>query len=153
MLREYYDELIRKINSAYQLRHTKHGLANYVFGSIKIVHPEKTSLGCKCRINDRTYINASNGVSMGDDVTLSANCCILTTGLDYESWAKGERKHLETGVIIGSHVWVGANAVILPGISISGEYVVIGAGAVVTKNILESHCIYAGNPARLIKMF
>lgn len=35
--------------------------------------------------------------------------------------------------------------------SILGEYVVIAAGSVVTKNIDESFCIYAGNPARKIK--
>ena len=152
-IRNYLDEAIRRIKSAFQLRGTKHGKGNYVFGSIRITERAKLVVGSYCRMNYGSYINASNGIKMGDDVTLSANCSILTTGLDYNTWIRGERKHISTegGVTIGNHVWIGANAIILPGVKITGEYVVIGAGAIVTRNITEGYCVYAGNPARKIK--
>ena len=51
-------------------------------------------------------------------------------------------------VVIGDRVWIGYRAIILPGVSI-GEGAVVGAGAVVTKNV-EPYAIVAGNPARKI---
>ena len=111
-------------------------------------------LGNNCRINHNCYINAANGVFLGNDVTLSANSVIISTGIDYSSWMNGKRRHInKTGVMIGDHVWLGANSIILPGVKIIGRYVVIAAGAIVTKDINDSYCIYAGIPARLIKQF
>lgn len=53
------------------------------------------------------------------------------------------------GITLGDDVWIGANSVILPGVTI-GRGAVIGAGAVVTKDIPE-YAIAVGNPARVIK--
>jgi acetyltransferase-like isoleucine patch superfamily enzyme len=50
--------------------------------------------------------------------------------------------------VIGNNVFLGANAIILPGVKI-GDGVIIGAGSVVTKNI-ESNTVVAGNPAKVI---
>ena len=52
-------------------------------------------------------------------------------------------------VTIGDNVWLGGNAVILPGVTI-GDNVVIGAGSVVTKDI-PANVIAAGNPCRVIR--
>ena len=46
--------------------------------------------------------------------------------------------------------WIGANAIILPGVTI-GKNAVVGAGSVVTKNVPD-FSVFAGAPARLIKM-
>lgn len=51
--------------------------------------------------------------------------------------------------VIGDHVTVGANVVIIGGINI-GDHVIIGAGSVVVKD-MPSHCVIAGNPAKVIK--
>lgn len=61
--------------------------------------------------------------------------------------SKNSKKNL-IGPTIKKHAKIGANATILPGIII-GEYALIGAGAVVTKNI-PAHAVVAGNPAKLI---
>ena len=50
---------------------------------------------------------------------------------------------------IGKNVWIGANAVVLPGVSI-GDGAVIGAGAVVTKNV-EPNTVVGGVPAKVIR--
>ncbi len=52
-------------------------------------------------------------------------------------------------VVIGNDVWIGANAIILPGVNI-GDGAVIGAGTVVTKDV-PPYAIVGGNPARVIK--
>ena len=43
------------------------------------------------------------------------------------------------------------DAIVLPGVRITGNHVVVAAGAVVTKDITESRVIVAGNPARIVK--
>lgn len=55
--------------------------------------------------------------------------------------------HVETR--IGKECFIGAKAIILPGITI-GDHVIVGAGSVVTKDV-KSNCIIAGNPAKVIK--
>ncbi len=60
---------------------------------------------------------------------------------------KDER--IETLTKVGNDVWIGVNAVILPGVEI-GNGVIIGAGSVVTKNI-EDYSIVVGAPGRIIK--
>lgn len=52
-------------------------------------------------------------------------------------------------VILKSGSWIGANAIILPGVTI-GHNSVIGAGSIVTKSIPD-YCVAAGNPAKIIK--
>lgn len=52
-------------------------------------------------------------------------------------------------IVIKSGAWIGANTIILPGVTI-GENAVVGAGSVVTKNV-QNACVFAGNPAKLIK--
>lgn len=52
-------------------------------------------------------------------------------------------------VIIGNNVWIGGNVTILPGVII-GDNSVIGAGAVVTKDV-SANCVVAGVPAKLIR--
>ena len=52
-------------------------------------------------------------------------------------------------IILKDNVWIGDSAIICKGVTI-GKNSIIGAGAVVTKNVPEN-CIYAGNPARLVK--
>ena len=52
-------------------------------------------------------------------------------------------------VIIGNDIWIGANAVLLPGVTI-GDHSVVAAGAVVTKDV-PPHSLVAGVPAKIIK--
>lgn len=59
------------------------------------------------------------------------------------------RRIIEKDVVIGDHVWTGNNVVILPGIQV-GDHSVIGANAVVTKDVPE-YAVVGGVPAKIIK--
>ena len=124
-----------------------------LFGTPTVTSPHRLSIGDDCRINDDVYINARSGVSIGNNVTLSQGCKIISTGYNVDSFLiKGERIHdEESPVSIGSHVWICAGAIILPGVKITGEYVIVAAGAVVRHDIIDSHVVVAGNPGRIVK--
>ena len=124
-----------------------------VFGNVDIFGGEKIVIGKNCKLNSQVILNGRSGITIGDDVTISPGAKILSTGYDLDVFFNsGERIHKEdVPIYIGNHCWIGAGAIILPGVQITGEYVVIGAGSVVTKNIPENRVVIAGNPARIIK--
>lgn len=93
----HFEELRNRLHALFQLRRTIHGKCNYVFGKVQIVEPKKFKVGNGCRINHNCHINATNGVILADDVTLSMNCTIVSTGIDYLSWGRGARRHLTSG--------------------------------------------------------
>jgi acetyltransferase-like isoleucine patch superfamily enzyme len=102
-------------------------------------------IGQRTRIQSHTFI--CELVTIGDD-------CFIGHGVMFinDLFAKGGPARGDTALWkstkIGIHVSIGSNATILP-VEIC-DHVVIGAGAVVTKNITQSG-IYAGNPAKKIK--
>jgi len=92
------------------------------------------------------YIQAVNGIEMGSDVYIAPGVKIISANHDPDDFDT----HIHQDPIrIGSHCWIGANAVILPGV-ILGDHVIVGAGAVVTHSF-SSHCVVAGVPARVIR--
>jgi len=84
-------------------------------------------------------------IKTGDDVSIGPEAAILTLGHDPQTPDFANRGG---DVIIGDRVWIAYRAIVLPGVTI-GEGAVVGAGAVVTKNV-EPYTIVAGNPARKI---
>lgn len=137
-----------------ELRGAVKGKDNFVFGHIDVVSPEKFTMGDGCSFNHGCYVHAGNGVAFGNDVTVSANACVISTGIDYKAWAAGRKRHVSEGkVTIGDHVWIGANATVLPGASITGPYVIVAANAVVKGTFTQDHCILAGDPAKVVKTF
>jgi acetyltransferase-like isoleucine patch superfamily enzyme len=100
-------------------------------------------IGKRCRIQSHAFI--CEFVTIGDDCFISHGAMFINDLFSEGSPAKG-RRDLWRSTKIGNGVSIGTNATILP-VTIC-DRVVIGAGAVVTKNIIEPG-IYAGNPARL----
>ncbi|NJN27741.1 MAG: N-acetyltransferase [Cyclobacteriaceae bacterium] len=103
------------------------------------------TIGKNCRIQSHAFI--CELVTIGDDCFISHGAKFVNDKFAEGGPADGD-KSLWGSTTLGNHVSVGTNATILP-VKIV-DHVVIGAGAVVTRDILRSG-IYAGNPARFIK--
>ena len=91
-------------------------------------------------------------VTIGDNVMMGPEVVIYTSGHKHDrvDIPMMEQGSSETqSVIIGNDVWIGRRAIIMPGVTI-GDGVIIGAGAVVTKNI-EPYVVAVGVPAKAVK--
>lgn len=103
-------------------------------------------IGDNTVINRYTYLDGRAGVKIGNNVNISHYTLIQSLTHDPQN---RDFICLVKPVIIHDHVWVGARAIILPGV-IVGEGAVIAAGAVVSKDV-QPYTIVGGNPARHIK--
>jgi acetyltransferase-like isoleucine patch superfamily enzyme len=115
-----------------------------------IHNPERIVLGKGVYPGDSpgVYINASNGVHIGDYTNLGPNTGIISANHDP---IDNDRHMPEDPVVIGRFCWLGMGAVVLPGVRL-GDFTIVGAGAVVTKSFPEGYCVIAGNPAKIIRM-
>ena len=102
-----------------------------------------TRIGIHCTVIGPVCIG--NNVNLAQGITVSA----LNHNFEDTTRRIDEQGISTKPVVIGDDVWIGANAVILPGVTI-GHHVVVAAGAVVTKDV-PPHSIVAGVPAKLIK--
>lgn len=103
--------------------YTRVGLHNTIIGPVTIGH----------------HVNLAQGITV---TALNHNFADITRRIDQQGVATSP-------VVIDNDVWIGANAVILPGVTI-GSHAVVAAGAVVTKDV-PGNCIVAGVPAKIIK--
>ena len=97
-------------------------------------------------------VTTAGGVEIGDRVLIGYRTQILSTNhvippVPEKVFSSG---HLGRRVTIGADVWIGANCVVLPGVTI-GTGAVIAAGSVVTRDV-AAYAIVGGNPARVIRM-
>lgn len=120
-----------------------------------IEEPCHFSYGVNTYIGDNFYANFNlavvddGEVRIGDNVMFGPNITLSTTGHPiYEEYRRGGTQ-FSIPIVIGNDVWLGANIVILPGVTI-GNNVVIGAGSVVTKDIPDNTLAY-GNPCQAVR--
>jgi acetyltransferase-like isoleucine patch superfamily enzyme len=102
-------------------------------------------IGKNCKIQSHAFI--CELVTIGDDCFISHGAMFINDTFSGGGPARGD-KSLWKSTAIGNHVSIGTNSTILPVRIV--DNVVIGAGSVVTKDILEPG-IYAGNPVRKLK--
>lgn len=121
------------------------------------------SIGNNVFIGGATLIDCVQSIRIEDDVLVSYGCVITDSDNhsisysirknDLSDWRAGGFHDWKTTktrpVLLSKGVWIGANSMILKGVSI-GEGSVVGAGSVVTKNV-PPYTIVAGNPAKIIR--
>ena len=106
-------------------------------------------------IGDHTRVGLHNTiigpVTIGSHVNLAQGITVTALNHNFSDSEKriDEQGVSTTSVVIEDDVWIGANAVVLPGVRI-GTHSVVAAGAVVTKDV-PPHSIVAGVPAKVIK--
>ncbi|MFI6681437.1 acyltransferase [Kribbella sp. NPDC050470] len=106
------------------------------------------TLGSDTTINPFSVVRGR--ITIGDGVRIGAHTSLLAFN---HGTAPGEpifrQKHTALGITIGDDVWIGSNVTVLDGVTI-GPHSIIGAGAVVTKDV-PANTIAAGNPARVLR--
>lgn len=113
--------------------------------------PEKIEIGDHCAFNRGCWISGGGGLILHNDVIIGPNVIIHTANHNYGNPKLSFRMqgHTYEKVEIQDNVWIGAGAIILPGVTIHANSIV-AAGAVVTKDV-SSNSIVGGVPARIIK--
>lgn len=87
------------------------------------------------------------GIEIGDDAFIGPNVSLITT--NHAADPEMRRCTISRPIRLCGNVWIGAGAIVLPGVTV-GEDAIVGAGAVVTKDVPPG-AVVGGNPARLIK--
>lgn len=138
---------------------TKDGILKTLLGSmgssIWMEAPIHFSYGCNTHFGSHVYANFNltvvddGEVYVGDYVMFAPNVTITSTGHPVHPMYRREGAQFSLPVHIGNDVWIGANVVILPGVTI-GNNVVIGAGSVVTHDIPDN-CVAMGTPCRVVR--
>ena len=107
-----------------------------------LVHLYKMNIHNTARISfgaklDKTY---PKGINIGRESYIASGAILFTHDFS---------RSIKVNTVIGERCFIGANSIIMPGIKI-GDSVIVGSGAIVTKDI-PSNCIVAGNPAKIIR--
>lgn len=111
--------------------------------------------GFQIHIGARTFANVGlvaldvAPITIGDDVQIGPNVQLLTPTHPLEPELRRAKWEAAAPITIGSNVWIGGGAIVLPGVTI-GDDAVVGAGAVVTRDVAPG-VVVAGNPARVIR--
>ncbi|NOH50889.1 sugar O-acetyltransferase [Vibrio rotiferianus] len=111
--------------------------------------------GYNIEVGKNFYMN-TNGVILdcgkviiGDYVMIGPNVTLCTAGHPIDAATRYTYEEFAKPIYIADKVWIGANVVVLPGVSI-GFGAVVGAGSVVTQDVPEN-TVVVGNPARVVK--
>ena len=133
-------------------------LTHELFGScgknVWIVPPMKLAVGKYISIGNGCYFNAGTTfiddwkIEIGSDCLFGPNVTLCTTGHPVSPAHRLEGMY-SFPIKIGNKCWIGANVIILPGVTI-GDNSVIGAGSVVTKDI-PANVVAFGNPCHVYR--
>lgn len=113
------------------------------------------SYGCHLYLEGSFYANFNLSVVddaniyIGDKTMLGPSVTLCTTGHPAYPQYREMVAHYSLPIHIGENVWIGSNAVILPGVTI-GDNSIIGAGSVVTKDI-PANVVAVGSPCRVMR--
>lgn len=117
--------------------------------------PLHANWGCHTHFGNNVYANFNltlvddTDIYVGDGVLFGPNVVVAVAGHPVDPELRRKVAQFNLPVHIGNNVWIGAGAIILPGIAI-GDNSVIGAGSVVTKDI-PANVVAVGNPCRVLR--
>lgn len=113
---------------------------------VNIKYPWHLELGDHVWLGEGVWIDNLTTVKIASNVCLSQGCYLLTGNHDYKKYTF---PLIVSGIRIDEGAWVGAKAIVCPGVTI-GEGAVISAGSLLTSGA-EAMAIYRGNPAVKIR--
>jgi maltose O-acetyltransferase len=138
-------------------------------GRTRILSELVGSLGDGVWVEPPFFCDYGDNISLGNGAYLNANCVVLdpapveigagallgpsvqllTATHPADAAARAAGREYALAVTIGANAWIGAAALVLPGVTV-GENAVVGAGSVVTRDV-PPNVVAAGNPCRVIR--
>lgn len=121
--------------------------------SVTLFPPFSTDFGKGIRIGTGVFINSGcrfqdqGGITIGDRCLIGHNAVFATLNHDLDPRRRADLH--PAPIVLGDNVWIGANVIVLPGVTI-GDNAVIGAGSLVTKDI-PANAVAVGSPARIVR--
>jgi len=112
----------------------------------------KLRIGKESVVNHQVYFDSSHEVFIGQGCDIGFKSCFITSTHQLESDFQGDRPLDKTRcgrIVIEDYVWIGANATVLPGVTVK-RGAVVGACALVTRNV-EENTVVTGIPAKKVK--
>ena len=158
---ELFQEAIRlgmELNNQYHTPEEIRKIMGWLTGkeidpTFRLFPPFYTDFGKNITIGRDVFINSGchfqdqGGIEIGDGALIGHNVVLATINHDLDP--SMNRKNHYAPIKIGAHAWIGSNATVLSGVSV-GEWSVVAAGAVVTKDV-PPMTVVGGIPARIIK--
>ena len=129
----------------FQIAGSKLGAGTIVSLGCQFLRADRVEIGENTHINRKTFVDGRGYCKIGNSVSISHDCLLLTGTHDVQSECFLE---VHKPIVVRDHVWVGARALILAGVTI-GEGAVVAAGSVVATDV-EPFTIVGGVPAKKI---
>lgn len=121
------------------------GEGSRIVAPMTIVHGDKVRIGRNAIVMPNSLMMASGTITIEDNVRMAAYVKLISNNHD-----PYDRMILTCmPVVLKRNCWIGAGAVILPGVTV-GENSIVGVGSVVTKDVPDN-TVVAGNPAKFVK--
>jgi maltose O-acetyltransferase len=153
-----YDQLASRIpyrtgisvRRAFFRRYGDIAQTGHIAEHVRIISPRNLRLGERAGVAPRATLDCRGGLMIGRNSMIGIEAIILTSshGRACSGVPMRDQPMELAPVAIGEDVWIGARAVVLPGVSI-GSGAIVGAGAVVTRDV-EPGSVVGGVPAREI---
>ena len=153
----YIPNVFRRIRKEIIYLLLRHYIPNRITGTYPQLQGciENLKIGNNVCFNPRVYIHLGDIpyqsiVDIGNNCVFSRDVRIISTTMMPSSFINRDFNHTQSSIIIGDNVWIGDSSLILQNVHISSN-VVIAAGSIVTKDLLDEKCLYGGIPAKKIK--
>ncbi len=128
----------------YRLAGLQIGKGSRICMRTRLMEPWNIVIGNNSIVNESCILDGRGRLRIGDNCSVSTESILYTASHIADS---EEFKYYEKETVIGNGVWIGARAVVLPGVVI-GNYSMIGACSLVSSGEYEAGFIYAGIPAK-----
>ena len=124
------------------------GLRVGILGDFTVMNPQNVQIGHTCSFNYEVFVLGHTSVEILNYAVFSARCILVDAGLNAgEFVAKDQPRHVDGPIRIEDGAWIGAGAIILPGVTV-GRKAIVRLGSVVTRNV-EPLTVVAAKPAKV----